>query len=151
MKIKTRPAVESDKEFARITHHLAYHDVVLNQYGRWDETSQDEFFDQSWSQSPHDILIVDDITRGYTSVEKRPNDLYLRELVIHPEHQNLGIGSGFLANIIELSVQEEMPIRLQTHINNRAAGLYQRIGFREYDRTNTHILMVWDKSLAQSH
>ena len=34
-------------------------------------------------------------------------------------------------------------VRLQTHLVNRAAELYRRLGFQERGRTVTHILMEW--------
>jgi hypothetical protein len=39
-----------------------------------------------------------------------------------------------------------MPVRLQTHLVNRAAELYRRLGFKERGRTSTHILMEWVKA-----
>jgi len=39
-----RPATTADTEFARFTHHAAYHDVVVRQFGNFDERMQDNFF-----------------------------------------------------------------------------------------------------------
>ena len=41
MLLERRPATSSDTEFARISHHAAYRDVVRRQFGAWDEALQD--------------------------------------------------------------------------------------------------------------
>ena len=43
-KITKRRAEATDAEFARSVHHRAYRDVVIRQYGMWDEKAQDDFF-----------------------------------------------------------------------------------------------------------
>jgi len=37
--------------------------------GRWDEKLQDQFFDRDWGNAHFDILLVDGVPCGYTSVE----------------------------------------------------------------------------------
>ncbi len=41
MEITLRLAGEDDKDFCRRTHHLAYRDVVMRQFGGWDDGQQD--------------------------------------------------------------------------------------------------------------
>ena len=49
MKLGRRPVAQADTEFARNAHHQAYHDVVVRQFGTWDEALQDKFFDGDWA------------------------------------------------------------------------------------------------------
>ena len=41
MLLERRPATSNDTEFARISYHAAYRDVVCRQFGAWDEALQD--------------------------------------------------------------------------------------------------------------
>ena len=42
--IDRRTATSEDFELARSIHHRAYRDVVLRQFGAWNEEEQDQFF-----------------------------------------------------------------------------------------------------------
>jgi ribosomal protein S18 acetylase RimI-like enzyme len=144
MQPTTLPAAESDIAFARETHHLAYRDVVVRQFGQWDERAQDRFFENGWDSAEHAILLADGEPCGYAAIEERVDDTHVRELVIHPDHQEEGIGTSFLRQVQERARTLGVPVRLGTHLENRAQVLYKRLGFREFDRTETHILMEWE-------
>ena len=141
MNIATRPATDADKEFARIVHHLAYRQVVEKQFGPWDESDQDRRFEADWHAGNFDLLIYDREVCGYTSVAIHPKQISVRELVIHPTFQNRGIGSAYLRQLLDTAKALGVPVRLGTFPSNRALTLYRRLGFRECDRTNTHVLM----------
>jgi ribosomal protein S18 acetylase RimI-like enzyme len=144
MSVTRRPATDSDADFAREAHHKAYHDVVVRQFGAWDESAQDSFFNKDWSSAEHEILLCDGAPRGYVSVEEYPDYIHVRELVVPPEYRGRGIGSSFLSLVLEQATARQVPVRLGVLHENHAASLYRRLGFREYDRTETHILMQWD-------
>ncbi|MCH8057202.1 MAG: hypothetical protein IIB78_04955, partial [Proteobacteria bacterium] len=50
-----RRARESDREFARQTHHAAYREVVERQFGPWDEVLQNSFFEADWNPATNEI------------------------------------------------------------------------------------------------
>ena len=57
MEITLRPALDVDTEFARAVHHQAYRDVVVRQYGTWDEKAQDGYFIDIWSPAVFEIIL----------------------------------------------------------------------------------------------
>jgi ribosomal protein S18 acetylase RimI-like enzyme len=138
-----RSATESDWLFARHTHHLAFRDLVERRFGTWDEEQQDGFFEFSWSKLPHAIILANDEPCGYLCVEDRPAEVYLHELVIHPDWQGRGIGTAVLDAVIEHASARGVPVRLRTHQQNRAANLYRRAGFHQIGTTDTHLLFEW--------
>jgi ribosomal protein S18 acetylase RimI-like enzyme len=139
--LNRRPAAPADAEFARDAHHRAYRGVVERQFGRWNLEEQDGFFDGNWATGGFDVLLCDGTPCGYVAVERRSDDVYLRELVIVPEFQNRGIGSAVLADTFALADQGGVPVRLQVLHENRSRALYERLGFRETGRTSTHVLL----------
>ena len=139
-------ATEGDYEFVRSVHHAAYRDVVERQYGRWDEVEAERLFNVQWVAGAHEIIVCDSIGCGYCRVEYLNDHILVRELVIDPRSQGRGIGTQIMQGVIEEAQARKVPVRLQTHIVNRAANLYRRLGFQEYDRTNTHLLMEWRAS-----
>jgi GNAT superfamily N-acetyltransferase len=143
MEITKRPALDVDTDFARSVHHQAYRDVIVQQYGVWDEEAQDGFFKNDWDPAAFEIILCDDIPCGYLCVEDRDSDIHVRELVILPKFQGQGVGSQILRGVIDRARVRQVPVRLGTQRANRAIDLYRRLGFREFERTGTHILMEW--------
>ena len=143
MIVSKRQATEADYEFVRSVHHRAYRDVVERVYGRCEESEQDRLFDAAWSPAVHEIILCDKKAAGYCAIDCLADEIFVRELVVDPEFQGRGIGTRIMKDVISEAAARKVPVRLQTHIVNRAAELYRRLGFREGGRTVTHILMEW--------
>ena len=60
---------------------------------------------------------------------------------ILPEYQGKGIGTQILTNILEKN--KDVRMYLKTYKENPARNLYQRVGFRKYEETETHWMMEW--------
>jgi len=144
MEICRRPALDADTYFARSAHHQAYRDVVVRQFGVWDQKAQDEFFNGDWNPAAFEIILCDGVPCGYMSVEDRGDDVYVHELVILPRFQGRGLGSRILLEVIERAETRRVPVRLETLQANRAVDLYRRLGFHEVERSDTHIQMARD-------
>jgi len=142
--ISRRLANAEDYGFARQAHHRAYRDVVVRQFGEWDENAQDKFFESGWSNSSHEIILCDGMPCGYCSRIENENSITLNELVLLPEFQGQGIGSAILSETIEKAKTENKPASLQVLKENRAAELYQRTGFKIVGETETHYKMEFD-------
>lgn len=141
--ISQREATEKDTEFARVTHHTAYRDVVKRQFGSWDEKLQDKFFYDNWNNPAFKIISLDGVPCGYTRIEYLPNQIEVHELVISPDCQNKGIGTFVLKKLTENARKRNVPVKLQVFTRNRAVELYKRIGFTEVNRNDNHIIMEW--------
>lgn len=89
------------------------------------------------------MILCDGIRCGYVCIEERPDDIHVRELVVHPDFQNRGVGSALLRQVMARAQERQVPVRLGTCHKNRAQHLYRRLGFGEFDRTNTHVLLQW--------
>lgn len=144
MEITRRPPTDSNADLAREAHHKAYCDVVVRHFGAWDESRQDSFFKKDRPSAEHEILLCDGAPCGYVCVEEYPDYVHVRELVILPEYQRRGIGSLFLRKVLEQAKARQVPVKLGVLRENRAVSLYRRLGFREYERTRTHIMMQWN-------
>jgi len=142
MDVTTRSATEADLNFARQTHHAAYRDVVIRQWGQWDEEMQDRFFDKDWGDAHFDVILADGTACGYLSVEDRVDAVHVVELVLCPEYQGRGIGTIVLRSVIARAVKRVRHVRIRTCLeNHRAQSFYRRLGFREIGRDETHVLM----------
>jgi ribosomal protein S18 acetylase RimI-like enzyme len=136
-----RPARASDQEFARSVHHLAYRDVVADQFGRWDEAEQTAYFDAAWPQHDHEIIECGGVACGYVAIEVAEDAVHVHELVLHPDFQGRGLGTAALSEAIESARARGLPVDLRVLHRNRAVDLYLRLGFVEYGQTPTHRLL----------
>lgn len=59
MKIARRPATSDDEHFARRLHEMGYHDVVVRQFGQWDEAMQEGYFVKKWFPEKYQILLCE--------------------------------------------------------------------------------------------
>ena len=134
---------ERDFEFARHVHHTAYHDVVVRQFGSWDEAMQDGFFKAAWTGAPHYLVSRDDVVVGIVSYIERADVIHINEVQIIPHYQGQGIGTTFLEERIEEARRRKIPLTLQALRENRAIELYRRLGFVPYGESDTHIKMEW--------
>ena len=136
-----RKALPSDTDFARQTHHAAYRDVVMRQFGSFDEKTQDKYFAESWKLGNQEILLKDDKKVGYCSIEYLPNEIIIQQLTILPEFQSQGIGSELLTDVLKEAKIKGTPVKLQVLKKNRAKNLYEKLGFKEIGTTDTHFKM----------
>lgn len=144
LELNRQPAEEKDTEFARQAHHRAYHDVVVRQFGSFDDKAQDKFFESAWKGSNHEIIYANGKPCGYFSMEESVDEITLHELVLLPEFQGQGIGSKILSEAIEISKTKNIPVRLQVLKENKAAELYRRMGFIQTGETETHYQMEYN-------
>ncbi len=142
MKLTLNTATEADFEFVRKVHHLAYRDMVIRQYGEWDDSIQDEFFKNSWDRLPHKIIVCDGEPCGYCCLLESEDAIDVMELAILPEWQGKGIGSDLLKTVIEKGKSLGVSSRLNVmKTNDGAKRLYERLGFEVFDMTATHFKM----------
>jgi ribosomal protein S18 acetylase RimI-like enzyme len=141
--VQRRPALVDERASLRAIHHAAYREVVERQFGRWDPDQQDRYFEADWDDASPEAIEYNGALVGYCAVEDRDTYIHIRELVIDPRSQNLGIGSAILREAMRQAEARGVPVILGTLIENRAGGLYERLGFIEFDRTDTHRLFEW--------
>jgi len=142
--ITYRPAdPKVDLEFARRTHHAAYHDVVVRQFGSWDQEMQDRFFQQGWTRAPHQIVLLDEKPVGVISVEELDDHIFIHEIQIQPEFQKKGIGSRILSDQCAKARLIGKLVKLKVLRENDAKRLYERYGFVCCEESEIDYKMVW--------
>jgi len=143
MEISRRAATPGDENLARRLHESGYRDVVIRQFGAWDQERQECFFDEKWFPEEYEILLCGQADCGYLWVADGEDHVDIMEIVILPEYQNRGIGSRILEQEIARARARDVPVRLRVLKQSRAISLYRRLGFEEYGRTETHVLMAY--------
>lgn len=139
--VTLRIATKEDSEFAYQTKRSAFRDYV-EQIRDWDEEEQAAVHKRRFASQDFRIIEVDGEDVGFLATQALEDHLHVYQIMILPEHQGCGIGRKCMVTIIEEARQLDLPVELQALIvNPRAIAFYLRLGFKETDRSKTHVHM----------
>lgn len=136
-----RACTEADFSFVLDLKEKCFRWYIEKIYG-WDEDTQAAFTQNEMDAHLPDMNIIrldaEDIGL-FTFYHDDSGDACIGMFAILPEHQGKGIGTSILSRILEK--EKNTRFYLKTYKENPARYLYQRMGFRKYDETETHWLM----------
>ena len=97
---------------------------------QWDEASQRRGIEEALADDDASILVADDVDAGWLHVLETRRDIHLGHLYLAPAQRNRGLGTKFLRWMGERATRKGKNLTLEVLKNNRARGLYERLGFR---------------------
>ena len=136
-----RPATGNDVDFLYALHVATMKEYVDKTWG-WEDAFQESVFLRNYVPANIQIITLDDKDMGMLVVEERPEDIFLRAIEIHPDHQSKGIATEIISTIIADGFQKNKPVRLHVLKVNPARRLYDRLGFSVIEETTTHYIML---------
>src|SRR4051794_34958363 len=111
--IAVRPATSADYEFAFELGREVYHELVVRQFGAWDDARHRESFDQQWTTQQTSIVIRAHARVGVLCVEDGPEDVVLHEVQVCPGCQGQGVGTEIVRGVMEHAQERGVPLRLR--------------------------------------
>ncbi|TNC99904.1 MAG: hypothetical protein FD118_3583, partial [Rhodocyclaceae bacterium] len=124
-----RKAEETDREAIYQLYCLVMRGFISEMWGwdeRWQESDFSAHFDPqgiTLAQREHELV-------GYSQVENRGVQLFIRMIVVHPHHQRKGIGRKLLESVIASGNEQSKGIGLEVFkINSEAMKFYERFDF----------------------
>jgi GNAT superfamily N-acetyltransferase len=141
MRYCLRQTSANDKERMAALHERCYRDVVVAQFGGWDDTLQRGFFEKKWDPERYQIVGVQGADIGAVAVQRHSDHIFLAEVLIDPEYQNQGFGTELVRHVLTDAARDGLLVRLQVLRKSHAHRLYERLGFVQTGQTETHILM----------
>jgi GNAT superfamily N-acetyltransferase len=128
------PATPADSEFCFQLHKAAMRGYITAIWG-WDEQRQRAYHDRSFNPGRWQIIAADGADIGMIDVERRPAEIYLGRIEIHPSHQVRGIGTGLITALIDEARRNGQDFALDVlAVNPRAQALYRQLGLTEVAR-----------------
>jgi len=116
---------------------------VEETWGTWDETWQQDDFRRAFHPYEMSIIQVEGKDIGVLQVQNRTEEIFLTQIEILPEFQNLGIGTRIIQCLLADASERQKPLALQVlRVNTRARMLYQRMGFGVTGENDTHYIMA---------
>lgn len=144
-KLTLRPVKRADEPLWRRLHRLGFKDVVVRQFGGWNDRIAARYATRAWvdPRSQKRVVVYRGKDIGWLDWAEWPREIFLAFLVIHPDYQNRGLGGQLLRLVEALAILRGARLRLRCLHKNRAKALYRRHGFVVIRRTNTYVLMEW--------
>lgn len=132
--VALRPATPADSEFCYQLHKAAMGGYVAAIWG-WDEQAQREYHVRAFNPGQWQVITAGGADIGMLDVERRPGEIYLARIEIHPGHQGHGIGTRLVSALLDEARQNGQDLVLDVlAVNHRAQDLYQRLGMTEIAR-----------------
>ena len=141
MEFTRRPASSQDRPFVEAANRRAYEELVVRQFGAWDDDTQARNFDEKWQRAGFEIVEVAGTPVGAIWTTDQGDHLRLREVFLLPEWQGRGLGSHLVRQELGKARRRCKPLRLSLLRMNRARSLYERLGFSVCGEEETKLWM----------
>ena len=139
--VDLRECREEDRVFVWEVRRQALREYVAAIWG-WDEGAQREMFEQRFSPSGHQIIVVDGMDAGLLQLVDEGSNLMVGKIELLPEFQRKGVGTVLMNRILGEAQVRRGPVRLQVlRSNTSARRFYERLGFSVSGETDTHFQM----------
>lgn len=122
-----RPVTEGDFDFLWDLK-VATLKPYIEQIYVWDELQAQDILRRKVMVGAH-IVQVQGEPVGVLKVDIVEGFVYLAEIGLMPQHQNKGLGTCIIKDVLAVADRHGMPTELQVFAINPAAKLYERLGF----------------------
>jgi ribosomal protein S18 acetylase RimI-like enzyme len=147
-----RPATDADREFLHSVY-ASTRDEELSQVV-WPEGQREAFvrmqFDLQHAEyhrvhpdASFDVIEVGGVPAGRLYVDRRPGDIRIIDIALLSSFRGAGIGGRLLADLLAEAAADGAKVSIHVEINNRAARLYERLGFVALAEQGFHRRMEW--------
>lgn len=148
IKYRLIPATEQDRPWLERLRRAVYRDLFIATWGDWDEGRHVRQWAAAWDRGDISLIEVAGERVGTIQLFEHDDALEVGEIQIQPAHQNQGLGTRVLSDVIERARLQGQVVRLSTGLHNRAVRLYERLGFRHVLRTETHFHLEWAPAVS---
>ena len=136
-------ASSEDTAWLETLRRNVYQELFFLTWGGWDEARHQRHFADFLEQRCISIISIDSSAVGIVQLFENEVGLEVGEIQIMPSHQNLGIGTRVLKDIILRSTRAKKDLRLSVGLKNqKARRLYERLGFVVEVVSETHYHML---------
>ena len=108
----------------------------------WNEPNQRKIHNQSFNANDTKLIEYHKQYIGFLVIKETDNEIYIENLLIAMEFQNLGIGKTIMEQIVKSADFKKKRIRLKVFkINTKAQRFYENFGLEKISEMENHIEM----------
>jgi GNAT superfamily N-acetyltransferase len=139
MRYRLLRSAAHDQRWLDRLRRSVYRDLVIATYGRWDEARHLRDTSECWARGDISIIEADGARVGMLQMFDQTGVVEIAEIQVQLSHQNRGIASRILADIIDQTHKRGKTVVLFVPLHNERAydfGLHR--GFSQASQTETH-------------
>lgn len=150
--VTLRPSQPEDREFL-FAVYASTRDEELSLWG-WDDNqkrgflelqhrAQSQQYSLCYPQADSSIILLDGHPVGRFLVDREGPDIMLVDIALLPEYQNRDIGTKVIQFLFKEANRAQKNVALHVRRDNRAAHLYERLGFTVVNDEGAYLEMKW--------
>jgi ribosomal protein S18 acetylase RimI-like enzyme len=153
--VALRPVIDADREFlidlygstrAEELSQVVWAPGQHEAFVRMQFHAQDVDYHRSNPDGSFNVIEIDGRAAGRLYVDRRPGDITIVDIALLPEFRGLGVGGQLIGGLMREASASGCKLSIHVEIHNRAAGLYERLGFMAVDERGVYRRMEWMSS-----
>jgi ribosomal protein S18 acetylase RimI-like enzyme len=157
--ITLRAATPEDNDFL-FTLYASTREDEMAAWG-WDAAQQAMFLRMQFvalqqrylaerAASQSQIILRDDQPIGRMITFRSADEIRLADIALLTAYRGTGIGAALIGDLQAEAAEAGLPLRLHVTCDNRAARLYERLGFVVIGNTGSHFKMEWCPEISSA-
>lgn len=153
--VALRPVTEADRDFL-VELYGSTRDEELSQvpwrpgqreaFVLMQFEAQDSEYRRVNPQGSFDVIVVLRKAAGRLYVDRKPDEIRLVDIALLPEFRGAGVGTFLIGRLQAEAAESGRILSMHVEIHNRAAGLYDRLGFVVTEEQGLYRRMEWRTS-----
>jgi ribosomal protein S18 acetylase RimI-like enzyme len=92
-------------------------------------SARERGYSNDFTNLERSVIVIGETPVGCLSVARSPREITLVDIALLPSYRGRGIGTELILNLMAEGARSGRPVRLSVSRENRAIGLYLRLGF----------------------
>jgi ribosomal protein S18 acetylase RimI-like enzyme len=106
--------------------------------------AQDRWYRENYTGASFDVVLVDGERAGRLYLNRADSEIRIVDIALLPEHRGNGVGSALLRNLLAEADAAGKRVTIHVERQNRALGLYERLGFHQAGEQGVYLRMEWE-------
>jgi GNAT superfamily N-acetyltransferase len=140
-RIRLRQATAADAEVIYRLVETTMRGYVEEIWGSFSEEYNRKSIAESIGTGTYSLIEHEGLDIGALAVERHSTHIQLTQIYILPSHQNRGIGTSLVRELVREARETGRPLRLRVLSINPARRLYEREGFKVTSVTPERVFM----------
>ncbi len=148
--MKLRPATDGDRGLllrvyastrAEELDPLPWPEEAKRAFVEQQFTAQDAYYREHYPTASFDVIVSGGADVGRLYVDRWEGEIRIVDIAVLAEARGRGVGSALLGALIEESEAAGKPLTIHVERQNRALGLYERLGFRVAEDRGVYLFL----------
>ena len=110
---------------------------------KWQFDARDTDYRRNYRRHRLTSIVCDGADAGRLYVDRRADEIRIVDIALLPRFRGGGVGTLLVERLLREGNKSARPVSIHVERNNRALGLYRRLGFELASDGGVYLLMRW--------